>query len=66
MSVATTPGRSNQPCQAVENCRGEHHLRPDRGGEIPIFEMPPELLIQLAQVGQYGLRIVGVEEVSGV
>jgi hypothetical protein len=32
------------------------------GGEVPIFEDPPELLVELAQAGRYGLRIVGIEE----
>ena len=36
---------------------------PDRrGGEVPIFEVPGELLVQLAQVGKYGLRIIAIEE----
>lgn len=33
------------------------------GGEVPIFEVPGELLVQLAERGRYGLRLVGVEEV---
>ena len=32
------------------------------GGEVPIFEVPGELLVQLAQAGRYGLRLLGVEE----
>lgn len=35
---------------------------PTERGEVPIFEVPGELLIRLAQVGRYGLRIVGIEE----
>lgn len=35
------------------------------GREVPIFEVPGELLVQLAQAGQYGLRLVGVEERPG-
>ena len=32
------------------------------GGEVPIFEVLGELLVQLARAGRYGLRLVGVEE----
>jgi hypothetical protein len=35
---------------------------PYEGKDIPVFEEPPELLIELARAGKYGLRIVGVEE----
>lgn len=35
------------------------------GGEVPIFEVPGELLVQLARIGRYGLRIIGIEEVPG-
>lgn len=35
------------------------------GREVPIFEEPGELLIELAQVGRYGMQLVGVEEVPG-
>lgn len=30
-------------------------------GEVPIFEKPGVLMVQLAQAGMYGLRLVGVE-----
>ncbi len=33
------------------------------GREVPIFEVPGELMVQLAQAGRYGMRIVGVERV---
>ena len=33
------------------------------GGEVPIFDVPGELLILLAQAGRHGLRLLGVEEV---
>lgn len=32
------------------------------GGEIPIFEVPGELLVELSLKGRYGLRLLGVEE----
>ncbi len=32
------------------------------GGEVPIFEVPGELLVQLSKVGRYGLHLVGIEE----
>ena len=31
-------------------------------GEVPIFEEPTELMVQLAEKGRYGLRLLGVEE----
>ena len=31
------------------------------GGEVPIFEMPGELMIELARAGRYGLRLLGDE-----
>ena len=34
------------------------------GGEVPIFEEPGDLLVQLARAGQYGLLIAGVEDLS--
>ena len=36
---------------------------PTEEGEVPIFEEPGELMIQLAEAGRYGLRLLGVEEV---
>ena len=33
------------------------------GGEVPIFEVPGELLVQLAQAGRYGMRLLGIERV---
>lgn len=33
------------------------------GGEVPIFEAPGELVVELARKGRYGLRLVGIEEV---
>lgn len=38
---------------------------PTEAGEIPIFEVPGELLVQLAQAGRYGMRLVGVEQRTG-
>lgn len=35
----------------------------ERGGEVPIFEIPGELMVQLADKGRYGLRLLGVEQV---
>lgn len=35
---------------------------PTRRGEVPIFDEPGELLIQVAQAGRHGLRLVGVED----
>lgn len=32
------------------------------GGEVPIFEVPGELLVRLAEAGRHGLRLIGVEE----
>jgi hypothetical protein len=32
------------------------------GGEVPVFEVPGELLVQVARAGRYGLRLLGVEE----
>lgn len=34
-------------------------------GEVPIFEVPGELLVQVAQDGRHGLRLLGTEEVPG-
>lgn len=34
----------------------------EAGGEFPIFEVPGELLVQVARAGRYGLRLLGVEE----
>lgn len=36
---------------------------PTKRGEIPIFDEPGELLIQMAQSGRHGLRLLGVEDV---
>jgi hypothetical protein len=36
-----------------------------RGGEVPIFEVPGELLVELARKGRYGLRLLGIEEGRG-
>lgn len=38
---------------------------PTRRGEVPIFDEPGELLIQVAQSGRHGLRLLGTEEVPG-
>lgn len=35
---------------------------PVEGGEVPVFEEPGELMVELAQARRYGLRIVRVEE----
>lgn len=32
--------------------------------EVPVFEKPPELLIELARAGRYGMKIVQVEKRS--
>lgn len=32
------------------------------GGEVPIFEEPSELLVELARVERHGLRIISVED----
>jgi hypothetical protein len=32
------------------------------GGEVPLFEEPTDLLVQLAEEGRYGLRLIGVEQ----
>lgn len=32
------------------------------GGEVPVFEVPGELMVVLAREGRYWLRLVGVEE----
>lgn len=34
----------------------------EAGGEVPIFEVPGELLVQVASAGRHGLRLLGVEE----
>jgi hypothetical protein len=35
---------------------------PTEGGrEVPIFEEPPELLVELARAGKYGLRLLAIE-----
>ena len=34
-------------------------------GEVPIFEEPGELMVQLAEKGRYGLLLMGIEEVPG-
>lgn len=36
---------------------------PAKEGEVPIFEVPGELLVELAQAGRYGLRLLGIEGV---
>lgn len=36
----------------------------EEGGETPIFEVPGELLIEVARAGRYGLRLIRVEESS--
>lgn len=36
-----------------------------RGGEVPVFEEPTELLVRLAEMGKYGLKIVKIEERPG-
>lgn len=35
---------------------------PTEGGEVPLFEQPPTLLVQLAREGRHGLRLIGVED----
>jgi hypothetical protein len=41
------------------------HVRTD-GGEVPIFEVPGELLVELARAGRYGLRLLRVENVPEI
>jgi hypothetical protein len=36
---------------------------PHEGGEIPVFEVPGKLMVELARAGRHGLRLLGVEEV---
>jgi hypothetical protein len=31
-------------------------------GEVPIFEEPPELMVELAEAGRYGLRLLRIED----
>ncbi len=35
-----------------------------RGGEVPVFEEPPELIVELARAGKYGLRLLAIDERS--
>jgi hypothetical protein len=35
------------------------------GRDVPVFDWPSELIVQLAQSGQYGLRLLSVEP-SGI
>lgn len=35
------------------------------GREVPVFEEPPELIVELARAGKYGLRLLAIEERSG-
>lgn len=39
-------------------------LPTEGGGEVPIFEEPGELLVQLAEAGRYGLLLLAIEERS--
>lgn len=34
---------------------------PFKGREVPVFDEPGELIIQLAEAGRYGMRLVRVE-----
>ena len=34
---------------------------PWKRGEVPIFEVPGELMVRLAEKGRYGLRLLGIE-----
>jgi hypothetical protein len=35
---------------------------PHEGGEVPVFEVPGELLVEMAEKSRYGLRLLGVED----
>lgn len=35
---------------------------PTEGGEVPLFEEPSDLLVQLSSEGRYGLRLLRVED----
>src|SRR5579885_2102300 len=35
---------------------------PTEEGEVPLFEEPSALLVQLSSEGRYGLRLLGVED----
>ena len=37
---------------------------PYKGREVPVFDEPGELVIQLAEAGRYGMRLVRVERSS--
>lgn len=32
------------------------------GGEVPVFEEPGSLMIQMSRAGRYGLRLLAIEE----
>ena len=34
---------------------------PYMGRDVPVFDMPGELIVQLAEAGRYGLRLLRVE-----
>lgn len=34
---------------------------PYKGREVPVFDEPGELVVQLAEAGKYGMRLVSVE-----
>lgn len=38
---------------------------PHEGREVPVFDEPPELLVRLAEVGKYGLRLMSIERPVG-
>jgi len=38
---------------------------PWEGRDVPVFDWPSELIVQLAESGMYGLRLLGVEP-SGI
>ena len=37
---------------------------PWKGREVPVFDQPGELIVQLAEAGKYGMRLVQVERMS--
>ncbi len=37
---------------------------PWKGREVPVFDQPGELIVQLAEAGKYGMRLVQVERSS--
>jgi hypothetical protein len=37
------------------------HYVPFRGREVPVFDEPGELVVQLAEAGRYGMRLLAIE-----